>query len=143
MKIPTFEEYIFESLWEAEDDDKKSTDRSPIDSEVKEVLENFTFRPCTLYNASLFENQYDVLKFDVRYPTKGGAFLHKCNTALRELPYQNDYPDYHPHMTIAYLKKGTGKKYCNLLENKEYSLLPAYAVYSQPDGTKTKMKIKK
>jgi 2'-5' RNA ligase len=110
-------------------------------NQVKEILENFTFGPCKLYNASLFENEYDVLKFDVGYPIKGEAFLHKCNTALRKLPYQNDYPDYHPHMTIGYLKKGTGKKYTEMLKDLEYDLSPSYAVFSQPDGNKVKIKI--
>lgn len=110
--------------------------------EVKEILNNFTFGPCVLHNASLFENEYNVLKFDVRYLTKGGAFLHKCNTALRDLPYKNDYPDYHPHMTMGYLKKGTGKKYTEMLKEEEYDLIPTHAVFSQPDGTKVKIKIK-
>jgi hypothetical protein len=35
--IPTFEEFMFESIWEAEDDDKKSTDRSPIDNDAVET----------------------------------------------------------------------------------------------------------
>jgi hypothetical protein len=56
-------------------------------------------------------DKYDVLKFDVRYPTKSGAFLHKINSKLQELPHTNGFPDYHPHSTIAYLKSGSGKKY--------------------------------
>ncbi len=103
---------------------------------VKEILETFTFGPCVLHNASLFENEYDVLKFDVK-----GDNLHKTNEALRELPYQNDYFDYHPHCTIGYLKKGTGSKYCKRMEGHEYELVPTYAVFSQPDSTKTKIKI--
>jgi hypothetical protein len=106
--------------------------------QVKEILDQFTFNQCTLHNASLFENEYDVLKFDVK-----GDNLHDANKALRELPYENDYPDYHPHCTIGYLKKGMGKKYCEKMKDQEYELAPTYAVFSQPDGTKTKMKIKK
>jgi 2'-5' RNA ligase len=109
--------------------------------QVTEIVDGFTFGPCILHNASLFKNEYDVLKFDVRYPTKGGAFLHKCNKALTTLPYQSNYPHYHPHMTIAYLKKGTGKKYCKRMTGHEFELIPTHAVFSQPDGTKTKIKI--
>jgi hypothetical protein len=107
-------------------------------TQVREIIENFTFGPCTLHNASLFENEYDVLKFDVK-----GDNLHKVNKALMKLPYENDYPDYHPHCTVGYLKKGTGKKYCDSMKNDVYELVPTYAVFSQPDGTKTTMKIKK
>ena len=104
--------------------------------QVKEILDSFTFGSCKLHNASLFENEYDVLKFDVK-----GDNLHEANKALCELPYKNDYPDYHPHSTIGYLKKGTGKMYTEMLKGQEFELTPTYAVFSQPDGTKTKMKI--
>lgn len=104
--------------------------------QVKEILDQHVFGTCKVYNASLFENDYDVLKFDVK-----GDSLHACNEALTELPYNNQYPDYHPHMTIAYLKKGTGKKYCDRMDGHEYELVPTHAVFSQPDGTKTKIKI--
>ncbi len=63
----------------------------------------------TLGKLSLFSNPdapYDVLKADVDSPD-----LHALNASLRDLPHQNDYPDYHPHMTLAYLKKGMGAPY--------------------------------
>ena len=105
-------------------------------AEVKEILDRHTFGTCKVHNASLFENDYDVLKFDVK-----GDSLHACNKALCELPYNNKYPDYNPHMTIAYLNKGTGKKYCERMKGHEYDLVPTHAVFSQPDGTKTKIDI--
>lgn len=105
--------------------------------EVKEILDQHTFGTCKVHNASLFENEYDVFKFDVN-----GDSLHACNKSLCKLPYNNQYPDYHPHMTIAYLKKGTGKRYCDMLKDQEFELTPNYAVFSQTDGTKTRIKIK-
>lgn len=111
--------------------------------QVKEIVDKFKFGKLVAHNPSLFENDYDVLKFDIRYPTRGGAFLHKCNSALRELPYNNQYPDYHPHMTIAYLKPGMGKKYVDELKKQhgELWMSPQHAVYSQPDGTKNKINL--
>ena len=56
---------------------------------------------------SIFENKdYDVLKFDV-----DSSDLHKLNSKLKKLPNKNDFPNYHPHVTVGYLKSGTGKKY--------------------------------
>jgi 2'-5' RNA ligase len=56
---------------------------------------------------SLFENEkYDVLKVDIESDD-----LQRINGKLSELPNENDFPDYHPHATIAYLRKGAGKKY--------------------------------
>jgi hypothetical protein len=105
--------------------------------DVKEVLNEFEFSPCTIHNASLFENDYDVLKFDVK-----GENLHEANSALKQFPYTSNFPNYHPHMTIGYLKKGTGQKYTKMLNGVEYELIPNYAVYSMPDGSKHKIKLK-
>jgi 2'-5' RNA ligase len=107
--------------------------------EIKEILNKFTFETCLINNVSLFENEkYDVLKFDVK-----GKNLHNCNNLLKNLPHTNNFPNYHPHLTIGYLKPGIGKKYTNMLKEYEFELQPQYAVYSSPDGTKTKIKINK
>lgn len=104
---------------------------------IEKIVNGFEFGACTIKEASLFENEkFDVLKFDVT-----GEGLHDCNTALSKLPHTTDYPDYHPHMTVAYLKNGMGKKYIDLLGTEERTLKPSYIVYSQPDGTKSKISL--
>jgi len=107
-------------------------------SEVKKILDKYTFDSCKLHNPSLFNNEkYDVLKFDVE-----GENLHKVNKELKKFPYTSDYPNYHPHLTIGYLKKGTGKKYVDILKKEKlikFFLLPQEARYSKPDGTKDKI----
>ena len=73
--------------------------------DIKKVVEKYSYPKVIAYNSSLFENEkYDVLKFDIK-----GDNLHETNNDLKQYPYSSDYPDYHPHMTIAYLKSGTGK----------------------------------
>ena len=108
---------------------------------IQKVLDNYTYTTCKIHNPSLFENEkFDVLKFDV-----SGDNLHESNSDLSKLPHTTSYPDYHPHLTIAYLKPGMGKKYVEMLnKNKanEFELVPQYAVYSQPNGTKTKINIR-
>jgi 2'-5' RNA ligase len=82
---------------------------------------------------SVFENElYDVLKYDVEVTPE----IQALHTALTALPYKTDYPQYHPHVTIAYLKKGLGKKYAKVLEE-PISAYPKSLVYSKPneDGT--------
>mgnify|MGYP003352094323 CR=1 FL=1 len=44
--------------------------------------------------------------------------LNALNKQLCKFPYTNDYPDYKPHITIAYVKKGLGKKYLDIFNNK-------------------------
>lgn len=57
---------------------------------------------------SLFDTNpdYDVLKIDVK-----GKTLHDLNAKIAKLPNANTFPDYKPHVTVAYLKKGKGAKY--------------------------------
>ena len=85
-----------------------------------------------LHNVSCFENDdYDVLKLDVR-----SNFLHDINKELSKLPHTTDYPDYHPHCTIAYVKKGKGKKYAEMFLDRSYEVFPTKVVYSKPDGSR-------
>ena len=84
-----------------------------------------------LENISLFKNEdYEVLKFDVNEKV-----LHSINEDLSKFPNTNDFPDYHPHSTIAYLKPGTGDKYVAEF-TQEVVVGPQKIVYSRPDGTK-------
>lgn len=60
-----------------------------------------------LVNISLFENEeYDVLKCDVEVP----SVLNEVNSELlKHFECHSEFKDYHPHMTIAYLKKDASK----------------------------------
>lgn len=108
------------------------------EEDVQAVLDNFVFHTCKLHNVSTFNNpQYDVLKFDVI-----GDSLHEVNEELKQYPYTSNFPDYHPHATIAYLKPGTGKKYIEMLKGQEFELTPTHAVYSKPNGDKIDLQIK-
>ena len=114
--------------------------------DVKKVLDKFSFSDLKLYNPSLFENEkFDVLKYDVGYPIRGGAFLHTANNELKKLPHTTSYPNYHPHCTIAYVKPGKGSQYKDFFTskgNEEYIVKPTHAVYSLADGTQLKIEIK-
>ncbi len=110
--------------------------------QVTGVLDKYTFTGCRVYKPSLFVNpKYDVLKFDIAYMARGGAFLDKINKDLKQFPYTSDFPDYHPHMTIAYLQPGTGKKYTAMFKDEEYELIPKKAVYSMASGEQHDIKI--
>ncbi len=65
-----------------------------------------------LGSVSLFETDpsFDVLKIDIISPE-----LHKLNSLFKSnSKFHSDFPDYHPHLTLAYLKKGKGKSYLGL-----------------------------
>jgi hypothetical protein len=108
--------------------------------DITKVLDKYTYTTCKGHNVSCFNNpKYDVLKYDIM-----GDNLIDTNEELKQFPFTSNYPDYHPHMTIAYLKPGMGDKYIDKLnkEKGEIFLTPQYAVYSQPDRTKHKIPVR-
>ena len=106
-------------------------------TDVLNLVQSYTFSHVKIHNVSLFENEeYDVLKFDAE-----SEVLHNVNVELRKLPHTNLYSTYHPHMTIAYLKPGTGKKYLDKLNWVKVMITPKSIVYSKPTGEKIKLDI--
>lgn len=108
--------------------------------DIKKILDKYSFTTCQISEPSLFKNdKYDVLKFEVYEDS-----LYKINQELRRYPHTNNFPDYQAHCTIAYIKKGLGQKYVDLLNKKEmtqFELPPSYSIYSKPDGTQDKINI--
>ena len=95
-------------------------------------------KPLTAHNVSCFKNEkYDVLKFDVQ-----GDILHGLNSDLKELPYTSNFPDYHPHSTIAYLKPGLGDKYIEMFKGQKHEVEPEYIIFSH-NGEKDRININK
>ena len=68
-----------------------------------------------LHNFSIFENEeFDVLKLEV-----SSKDLRDLNKSIcDEFEFTDSYPDYNPHVTLAYLKQGFGKIYVDLLNEK-------------------------
>lgn len=110
------------------------------DNDVIDCCRDIQIGRIILHNPSLFENEkYDVLKFDAESKS-----LKKLNKILCDkFPYTNDYPDYHPHSTVAYLKKGKGERYIKMINNteNEFNVFPEKIVYSKPSGEKISWKI--
>jgi len=116
---------------------------SVSDSKIEELVEEIKPTKLTLKEISIFEgnDKYDVVKFDIIGVSKGR--LSDMNAKFVKLPHTNDYPDYHPHSTIAYVKAGTGKKYIQTLSAKDSIVVEANDfVYSKADGSENKYKLK-
>jgi 2'-5' RNA ligase len=78
-------------------------------NELIEALRNASLKEPLVYrltNTSLFDTapQYDVLKIDIDSPS-----LHELHEIFNSIKNDDTHPDYHPHCTISYLKKGFGK----------------------------------
>jgi 2'-5' RNA ligase len=108
-----------------------------VKEKIKEYLEKIDVnKEYELEKISIFENDdYDVVKFEIEDCDE----LHKLNKFIeKSFPYNNDYPEYKPHATIAYVKKGKGKKYIQKLEE-PFIAIPTKLVYSYPiDGGEDK-----
>lgn len=110
------------------------------DDEIKNIVEKFDFsESVTVHKISLFKNdKYEVLKFEA---VKEGNELVKCNKELKKLPNTNSFPNYNPHLTIAYILPNKGDKYVEMFKDKKYKLEPTKIVYSKTDGSKITYKI--
>lgn len=68
----------------------------------------------TIDEISTFENdEYDVVKYDVPVTDELKQYREKFE---KNYPNTQTFPEYHPHVTLAYVKPGEGKKYAKKLE---------------------------
>lgn len=100
--------------------------------DVKSLCEPLSEYKTVIGKINVFECEgYDVLKFDVQCDT---AVI--TNERLTDVfNYTSDFDKYVPHITIAYLNPGSGKKYMKKLLEKQ-TIYPNEFVYSNVDGTK-------
>lgn len=105
---------------------------------ILQLCNRYKYPDLKLHNVSCFNNEkYDVLKFDVDSPT-----LHQVNSELKSEymdRYTTNFPDYHPHSTIGYIKKGKGQHYVDLFKDRSYIVTPKKLVYSLPSGDKKEL----
>lgn len=78
------------------------------DQDVINVFKDISINDIEINGIGVFENkEYDVVKLNIKSNT-----LHLLNKELLKLPHTSDYyQNYHPHMTLAFVLKGRGKKY--------------------------------
>ena len=87
--------------------DERIIDKGLIYNRIKDI----SVMKINVNEVGVFSNDdspYDVIKFNVK-PSKTLLSLRK--SFEEDLPNTQTFPDYHPHMTIAYVKPGEGKKY--------------------------------
>jgi len=85
----------------------------------------------------VFENlEYDVVKYNVPVTKELKQYR---DLFLKAFPNTQSFPKFEPHMTIAYVKKGTGKKYKKILDE-PFDVLFVKGVYSyHKDGEKDEL----
>jgi 2'-5' RNA ligase len=101
--------------------------------DIEKVLKSMKRPNITMQKVTSFNNpDFGVLKFDV-----DGDDLHRENAKLTKFPHTTDYPDYHPHCTIAYIKPNKIDKYVKKFKDIEpIEVVVDKIVYSMADGAK-------
>ena len=103
--------------------------------EVKKILTGVKKFSVTASGISTFSpEKFDVVKFDI---VPNGQLL-----ALRKLadafPNKDEHPQFHPHLTIAYVKKGS---FPNKVTGKNIIFTIDRMVYSTSQSVKTEYKL--
>ncbi len=139
-----------EDLYEPKDDTGFGKEKEPHvtilfglhddipDSDIMDEVKKLSKPVVKFDKVSSFSNPlFDVLKYDI-----ASDDLHKANKVFAKYPNTTDYPKYHPHCTIAYVKKGTASKYIKKLNDIEHMKITSdKIVYSKADGKKIDHKL--
>ena len=99
-------------------------DKKELYEKIKELIKPITV---TIDSINIFENDdYDVVKYDVPSTKQ----LKEYRKELLKFPNTQEFKDFNPHMTIAYVLPGTGKKYIQKV--KPFKVTFKKAMYSSP-----------
>jgi len=107
--------------------------------DVKKVMNTFMRVKSLITHMSIFSNpEYDVVKYDVPVNYQ----LRKYHETLKKtFPNTQDFPDYHPHMTMGYVKPGTGKKYTQTVKAFQVVFDKAVYSYKNTNGEEEKINV--
>lgn len=110
------------------------------EQDVASALAGIKFDDVWLHNITMFENDdYDVLV----YSAESESLLAAHEALCAALPYSSTYPDYKPHCTISYLKKGCGKEYVQLFQDINDMAQPINVRYNSADDIDCYLPIQK
>jgi 2'-5' RNA ligase len=108
-----------------------------VDDAPQQVIDLLQGKPqirATLGKVSIFENDdYDVVKISVESEDLGD--LQKL--LWDEVDHESDYPEYKPHVTIAYVNPGCGSSYSGADDFEGTEITFDTVVFSSSDEEKT------
>lgn len=105
--------------------------KSYTEEQMKRMLKDIKPFKIKVTGISLFENDdFDVVKLDVK-----SDVLNKLYDKFSKLPNEDEYDEYHPHITLCYVRKGLGKKF--IKKQKRFSSIPITTIQYSNKGEKT------
>jgi 2'-5' RNA ligase len=101
------------------------------EDQMREMLKDVMPFNVELKGIGIFEgdNRYDVVKFEVDSP-----ILRQLNERFSFLPNHDSHPIYNPHMTLAYVRRGFGKRFVK--EAKKRANVPVKTIIYSDRGEK-------
>jgi len=85
-----------------------------------------------------FDNEkFCVLKYNIQ-----SDVLNELNATFKKYPHVTDYPDYKPHMTIAYIKKSEEERYKSIKYPIKAEILIDKIIYSGINYQKIQIDLK-
>jgi 2'-5' RNA ligase len=105
--------------------------------EVREIMNQEQPVKVRLGKVQIFTNPF---KFDVVVVNVISHDLRKLNKKLTDkVEYTNRYGKYHPHVTVAYVKKGKGWKHNEFAQWAGQEFVCDHVVFSSKNGTKERI----
>lgn len=116
--------------------------------DVASVVKDFGPVTVILGETSLFyhptEEEEEEVSFEVVKVDVESEDLVKLNNLLKStLENEDKYPEYHPHITLAYVKDGAGEKYVKMTDVQGMQLTFHELAFSDNKGEKTKVDLMK
>lgn len=105
-------------------------------TQVRDFLMNQKSIPIRLGKISIFDtDEADVVKIEV-----DSSPLHELNSIIsNNMEVTDTYPQYIPHLTLAYVKKGLGRKYDGMDDFDGTKFIANSVLFSGKDNRRTLM----
>ena len=112
---------------------------TPSAEDVKPFLKGIKGLTANIVDIDVFEND----DFDVVILKITSSNMTELHNKLDKLSNSDEYPEYNPHMTIAYVKKGMGQKYKNMDigDLERAPMVFGDVVFSSKDDSKVEMEL--
>jgi len=112
--------------------------------DVKKLVQEFgsvkiKLGPLKIFPANEKQSQRGGSQYDVLYASVKSKDLVTLNNELKSLPHTSTFPKYVPHVCIAYLKPGEGKKYVGRKDLNGQECEVNSVIFSPVEGPKTQI----